>query len=235
MFLPSQIIHYLEMCSEEGVNLQRGMNFRLHGGPSIILMSLRKGAPYADRVENDGRTLIYEGHDIPRTPGGPYPKTVDQPMHNPGGSLSDNGKFHEAAKTHKDRGRAPDLVKVYEKLKPGIWVFNGVFALVDAWQENSNGRKVFKFRLELTDQNVPEPDYPRQVSDLPHTRMIPSQVKLEVWKRDKGRCQHPGCGATDNLHFDHILPFSKGGTSLTAKNIQLLCARHNLGKRDRIG
>ena len=232
MFQPGQIIHYLEMCSEEGVNLQRGMNFRLHGGPSIILMSLRKGAPYADRVEDDGRTLIYEGHDVPRTSGALYPKTVDQPMRNPGGSLSDNGRFYEAAKAHKEGGKAPELVKVYEKLKSGIWVFNGIFALVDAWQNDSNGRKVFKFRLELTDQTVTAPDRPRQLADLPHTRMIPSQVKVEVYRRDGGKCVK--CGAADHLHFDHILPFSKGGTSLTAQNIQLLCARHNLEKRDRI-
>lgn len=38
----------------------------------------------------------------------------------------------------------------------------------------------------------------------------------------------------DNLHFDHILPFSKGGTSLKSENIQLLCARHNLQKSDKI-
>ena len=62
--------------------------------------------------------------------------------------------------------------------------------------------------------------------------MIPSGVKLEVWKRDGGRCVQ--CGATDNLHFDHIIPYSRGGTSLRADNIQLLCARHNLAKRDRI-
>ncbi|NGZ96803.1 MAG: hypothetical protein CV089_11890 [Nitrospira sp. WS110] len=48
-------------------------------------------------------------------------------------------------------------------------------------------------------------------------------------KRDGGKCCV--CDAMDELHFDHILPFSKGGTSLTAENIQLLCARHNLQKR----
>ncbi|HET9884772.1 MAG TPA: HNH endonuclease [Candidatus Binatia bacterium] len=42
------------------------------------------------------------------------------------------------------------------------------------------------------------------------------------------------CGATDELHFDHDLPWSKGGTSITEENVQLLCARHNLEKRDRI-
>ena len=65
-----------------------------------------------------------------------------------------------------------------------------------------------------------------------HNRMIPPQVKLEVWKRDKGKCVI--CGSNDNLHFDHIIPFSKGGSSLVAENIQLLCARHNIAKRDRI-
>ena len=63
--------------------------------------------------------------------------------------------------------------------------------------------------------------------------MIPSDVKLAVWKRDRGRCV--ACGSTDNLHFDHVLPYSKGGSSLLAENVQLLCARHNLAKSDRIG
>ena len=58
MAKPGEVISYLEMCQIEGVNLQRGMNFRLHAGYSVILMSLRKGAPYADTVEDNGRVLI---------------------------------------------------------------------------------------------------------------------------------------------------------------------------------
>ena len=90
-------------------------------------------------------------------------------------------------------------------------------------------RSVFKFQLELADDLVIEGAPPET---LPHTRMIPSAVKLEVWQRDKGQCVL--CGEKDNLHFDHDLPYSKGGTSLTAKNIRLLCARHNLSKSDKI-
>ena len=60
---PGDIISHTQMCLEEGVSLQRGMNFRLKGGSTVILMSLRKGAPYADRVEENGEILIYEGHD----------------------------------------------------------------------------------------------------------------------------------------------------------------------------
>jgi 5-methylcytosine-specific restriction endonuclease McrA len=63
---------------------------------------------------------------------------------------------------------------------------------------------------------------------LPHARVIPTAVKLEVWRRDRGRCVQ--CGAQDNLHFDHVLPYSRGGASILADNVQILCARHNLEK-----
>jgi 5-methylcytosine-specific restriction endonuclease McrA len=42
------------------------------------------------------------------------------------------------------------------------------------------------------------------------------------------------CSSTKNLHFDHDIPFSKGGSSLTAANVRLLCAKHNLEKSDKI-
>ena len=35
-------------------------------------------------------------------------------------------------------------------------------------------------------------------------RLIPTAVKLEVWRRDSGKCAI--CGATDELHFDHVVP-----------------------------
>lgn len=230
MIESESVISYLEMCREEGVNLQRGMNYKLKGRFTVILMSLRPGAPYADRIEDEGKTLVYEGHDIPKRQKGPNPKSMDQPYENPSGSLTQNGLFFEAAKAFKERKREPELVKVYEKIRSGIWTYNGIFQLIDAWQEISNARKVFKFKLVLVEEfNMKEK---REKGDIEHTRLIPSSVKLEVWKRDKGRCVI--CGSTDNLHFDHIIPYSKGGSSLVAENIQLLCARHNLEKRDKI-
>ncbi len=93
MFNSGDVITYLEMCSHEGVNLQRGMNFHLKTDYSIVPMSVRPGAPYEDRIEDDGKVLIYEGHDIPRLKDGLDPKTVGQPMHTPNGSLTQNGYF----------------------------------------------------------------------------------------------------------------------------------------------
>ena len=232
MFNPGDIISYLEMCSEEGVNLQRGMNYHLRGDTSVILMSLRPNAPYSDKVEDDGRILIYEGHDVPKTKENPLPKIVNQQMNNPSGTLNQNGLFYKAAKTYNKKQLIPELVKVYEKLHAGIWVYNGLFKLLDSWKEESNNRQVFKFKLELTEHYKPTNNNEIQNSVLEHNRIVPPQVKLEVWKRDKGKCVI--CGSTDNLHFDHIIPFSKGGSSLVSQNIQLLCARHNIAKRDRI-
>jgi hypothetical protein len=230
MFTPGDVISYLDMCQMEGVNLQRGMNFRLRGGFSVILMSLRQGAPYADRIEESGNILIYEGHDIPSFKDGPKSKLVDQPERNPGGGLTQNGLFFKAAHMHKEGKQKAEIVKVYEKIKSGIWVYNGLFNLVDAWQETSNDRKVYKFKLEIIDEPINS-----NIIDLKlieHNRLIPTSVKLDVWKRDKGRCVK--CGSKNNLHFDHIIPYSKGGSSLVTDNIQILCARHNIAKKDRI-
>lgn len=223
------VISYVTMCQLEGTNLQRGMNYMLGKTYSVILMSVRVGAPYADQIEDAGRILIYEGHDVPKTRLSSKPKNIDQPMKNPGGGLTQNGLFYEAAIRHKTEHKMPEKVKVYEKIKAGIWVYNGLFDLKDAWLASAGQRKVFKFRLEITDDNS---DVPSEPIDLDHTRLIPTKVKLQVWQRDKGVCVR--CSSKDNLHFDHILPYSKGGTSLVTANIQLLCARHNLSKRDNI-
>jgi hypothetical protein len=228
--MANEIISYLQMCQRESSSLQRGMNFDLGTGYSVILMSVSPTAPYRDRFEGDGSTLIYEGHDAPRSESVPEPKVVDQPEFTPSGSPTQNGRFYRAAESHKRGHAPPHSVRVYEKIKQGIWSYNGMFHLVDAWRERDRKRTVFKFKLIAIQGE--EPSVTRQELETDRRRIIPTDVKIEVWNRDKGRCVE--CGATDELHFDHVLPFSKGGTSLKAENVQLLCARHNLLKRDRI-
>lgn len=231
--MAGSVLSYFDMCQAERTSLQRGMNYRLHGRHSVVLMSLRENAPYADRIEDDGQVLIYEGHDAPNGRGQPDPKGVDQPLRLPSGAPTENGKFFAAAKRYRENGGAPDLVRVYEKIRPGIWTDNGYFHLVDAWQEQAGKRQVCKFKLVAVEGKVPD-DWAEDKagSERQHSRIIPAAVKLEVWRRDGGKCVQ--CGAADELHFDHILPYAKGGTSLTPENVQLLCARHNLAKRDRI-
>lgn len=215
-----EVISYLEMCQAWSASLQKGMNYHLRPDCSVILMSRRSNAPYRDRIEDNGRVLVYEGHDVSRATKSPNPKLLDQPRSTPTGRPTQNGLFEGAAIRAKKGECSPEVVAVYEKIHAGIWAFNGFFLLTDAW----------KFRLELIESE--DNSKPQADAGLIHNRVIPSAVKLEVWQRDKGQCVL--CGSQENLHFDHDLPYSKGGSSLTAANIRLLCAKHNLSKGAKI-
>jgi hypothetical protein len=232
---PGEILSHTEMCLAVGASLQRGMNYRLSAGMTVILMSRRRGAPYDDQVSDDGHTLVYEGHDCSKSVH-PQPKQVDQPERNPGGSRTQNGLFAEAIRRFKELGEPAEKVMVFEKLRDGIWVYNGIFDLIDYVIDSSSGRRIFKFTLTVTssttDLTPPDSGHHRTGEFVDDDRIIPSWVKLEVWKRDNGRCVK--CGAEDHLHFDHIIPYSKGGSSKDPANIQILCLRHNLRKHDRI-
>jgi len=233
MYAPGEIITYMEMCAVEKAQLQRGMNYRMPTGRTVVLMSRRPNAPYFDEVLDEGLTIIYEGHDEPKSSENPIPKLIDQPEYTPGGVLTQNGLFSKAAADYKSGSREPEPVLIYEKLKKGLWVFNGVFDLVDSWQEEVESRKVFKFRLEVSEQQPAEARGNANVIDeMEHPRVIPSVVKQAVFKRDKGQCVV--CGAKTELHFDHVLPYSRGGSSVVPENVQLLCARHNLQKSAKI-
>lgn len=63
-------------------------------------------------------------------------------------------------------------------------------------------------------------------------RRISQYVMDRVWRRDGGRCV--ACGSQENLEFDHIIPFSKGGSN-SYRNIQLLCERCNREKSNKLG
>ena len=224
----NQIVSYRDMCNKENQQqLQHGMNFMSGDNYSIVLMSVKPNAPYADRISEDGLTIYYEGHDAP----GDRAKVLDQPAANPSGTLTRNGLFKSAVDQGKKSSCYP-LARVYEKLYPGIWTYRGLFEMRDHDYVDRNGRKVFEFVLTITDQKIksPEEELKTKNIDLEQTRQIPGKVKLEVYKRDNGQCVK--CGSKDNLHFDHLLPYSKGGTSLRTSNIQILCARHNLEKSD---
>lgn len=219
-----EIISYSQLVvNENGKSVQKGMNFGIQKSYSIVLMSTAKNAPYNDEIFDDG-VIEYEGHDIPKNAFHDK-KSVDQTLYNSSGTPNENGKFHIAANEYKEGKREAAKVKVYRKIRPGVWVDMGFYDLVDAYTRNAGKRNVFKFLLKPSfDEIEGDEDY----IDLIHDRIIPGEIQREVYERDQGKCTK--CGSAENLHFDHILPYSKGGSSKVATNIQLLCAKHNLQK-----
>ncbi|MBC7807918.1 MAG: hypothetical protein H7145_17450 [Akkermansiaceae bacterium] len=123
------------------------MYFGIGDAHSVILTSVRPNAPYDDRFEDDGSTLIYEGHNEPRDAAFPNPGLFDEPSFSTSRVPTQNGKFYEVAQRYKQGRRPAERVRVYEKVQPGVWSYNGVFDLVDSWREQVGERSIYKFRL----------------------------------------------------------------------------------------
>lgn len=215
------------MCALSGGPLQKGINVRFKGARTILLMSQRPNAPYPDKYDLEKNVLNYVGHDVRTTEQTPFPKKVDQPLLNERGRPSENAKLIELVNKHK-KGDSAETVQIFEKIHSGIWADKGLFALVDYRSEKENSRSIFVFLLRPLKGKASEV----VASDFEHTRLIPTDVKVAVWKRDKGQCVI--CGAKTNLQYDHDLPFSKGGTSLSVENVRILCLKCNLKKRNKI-
>lgn len=70
-----------------------------------------------------------------------------------------------------------------------------------------------------------------QVPSQRRRQPIPRVVKHAVFRRDDGRCVE--CGSNFDIQYDHVIPFSMGGSS-TVENLQLLCAACNQSKGARL-
>ena len=227
--MTGKIIKYIELVMNEGgKQIQKGMNFGINTSYSVVLMSVARNAPYNDEMLDDG-IKKYEGHDI-FSKSIELKKSTDQPMKFSSGTITENGKFFNAAKEYKLGKRNAAKIKAYRKLRTGIWVDMGFYELTDAFLENDGKRNVFKFLLKPIFEDIGN-EISENV-DIIQQRYIPGKIMQEVFLRDKGKCVV--CGSEDNLHYDHKIPYSKGGTSIDSKNIQLLCARHNLRKSNKL-
>ena len=144
-FEVDDIISHAQISIAEGQSLQRGMNYKVTPDYSVFLMSIRANAPYNDEIDIKTKTIIYEGHDA-RKDHAEYPKLVDQPYHTPNGKLTENGKFFVEAEAYKlGTRKEPHAIKVYEKIRDGVWSYKGFFGLVDAKTVSDGTRNVFKF------------------------------------------------------------------------------------------
>ena len=94
-----------------------------------------------------------------------------------------------------------------------------IFSNIDGW---------FYYNFIKNSDNIVE----SLSKSVTRSRKISQTVKDRVWNRDQGKCVE--CGSNEKLEFDHIIPFSKGGSN-TYRNIQLLCEACNRSKSNQIG
>ena len=85
----------------------------------------------------------------------------------------------------------------------------------------------YRYRHPAAEVGGAWPPIPASPTGERNSRSIPQDVKIAVAVRDGGRCRQ--CGSTQELHYDHVIPWSKGGAN-TVNNIQLLCGSHNRAK-----
>ncbi|MDO9566286.1 MAG: HNH endonuclease signature motif containing protein [Candidatus Desulfaltia sp.] len=85
----------------------------------------------------------------------------------------------------------------------------------------------------------------KRYSDSKRRRRIPidlQKIILDRFEKNGGVCENPNCPVPSDVqkkdgfvfHIDHILPFSRKGTSKSVDNLQVLCAHCNQKKNKRL-
>ena len=216
------IISYNELKIEEWFPIQSWMNFNIKWKDYwVILMSVREDAPYADKIVDWWKSIIYEWHDA-QTNWVDYNedvKSVDQPYYTPNWKLTNNWKFYEAAQDYKKLWIIKKF-KVYEKIAKCVRSYNWFFILADAWTETSWKREVFKFKLEAIDDHKYDNNSSHEHKSKSNidNYLIPIGLKVEVYNRCKWRCVN--CGWNVDLQYIHLDPKLWNSVS----NIKLICA-----------
>lgn len=102
----------------------------------------------------------------------------------------------------------------------------------DLWEKWKHTYQTFDQRNNFVYSFFFNPADKKTDKNIKKRETIPQDVRDKVWQRDNGKCVE--CDSKENLEFDHIIPFSKGGSS-TYRNIQLLCEPCNRKKHAKIG
>ena len=105
-------------------------------------------------------------------------------------------------------------------------------SLIDIYDSSLESKSNFETYRQIFIEARRSLDDKKVTSNEKRSRQISQEVRDKVWRRDGGKCVE--CGSNENLEFDHIIPFSKGGAN-TYRNIQLLCEPCNRKKLAKIG
>jgi 5-methylcytosine-specific restriction endonuclease McrA len=150
-------------------------------------------------------------------------------------SISQSELFENLESIWINLGRQPtrrEMKKPLSKYSEGAYVrrFGSWTKSLEAFVEfitafSDENEKIQIEETEIENTVKPEIVYKHKTKRSPSERL-----KVQVLMRDGNKCRLCGITVTgDNIHFDHILAWSKGGET-TLENLQVLCEAHNLAK-----
>lgn len=152
--------------------------------------------------------------------------------HNP----TDEELFKNMEEVWIKLGRQPvfrDMKKPFSKFSalPYRTKFGTFRNALAAFVNYINSTKDLETEIIETVEIVNVPVQEKEIVVKHKTKRLPSErLKVQVLMRDGNKCRLCGITVTgDNIHFDHIKPWSKGGETVL-ENLQVLCKTHNLAK-----
>jgi len=143
-------------------------------------------------------------------------------------NISNEELFENLVETWTNLGRQPkynDLTKNVSKYSSGTYEYRfgswrkALEAFID-WVNN-----------EGENQSLSSPKVRHKIKNKKTPRNINWRLRAMILMKDGARCKL--CGATpqdgSKLHVDHIIPWANGGETIL-ENLQILCAKCNIGK-----
>lgn len=234
------------MCNVLGKTYMKGIN-PTDNGDFVFLSCQGDIKQYSDYTVNT--IVFYAGSDQ----GNSLKEKKDQIYSHSNKSII--SKINEFV---TNASNEPPRIDLWEKLEVNKWTFVGEYTANGVQRtKDSTGRYIYHYILypkdavninndgtltqtQIKNHKIQEAIQKKVLKKRARSkiinnaqkklRRIPDSVKKFVYERDSGKCII--CESKQELNFDHILPFAKGGTSTDPDNIQLLCQTCNLKKLD---
>ncbi|MFI5137884.1 MAG: homing endonuclease associated repeat-containing protein [Sphingobacteriales bacterium] len=151
-------------------------------------------------------------------------------------NISDKELYENIEEVWISLGRQPkydEIKKPLSKYSTGPYDkrFGTWRKALEAFVEFINSDNDQNQETEKIEENTPDIIGENEIIFKHKTKRAPSErLKVQVLMRDGNKCRLCGITVTgENIHFDHILAWSKGGETVL-ENLQVLCATHNLAK-----
>ena len=153
-------------------------------------------------------------------------------------NISDKDLFENMEKIWIRLGQQP----TYRDIQPAISLYSThqYLSKFGTWRKaleafvefiNTSDDQNQEIEKSESEEDIAEVREEKEIFFKHKTKRIPSErLKVQVLIRDGNKCRLCGVTVTgENIHFDHVLAWSKGGETVL-ENMQVLCELHNLAK-----